>query len=504
MARVGWPEGANQTDFMRFLTRSLVGLFLTAMTVALLAIGAMELKSAIEVSTAPPPPARPAEERAFTTRVMTLRPERIAPVMVAYGEVRASRRLELRSAAAGKIVELAPEFADGTAIAAGQLLVRIDPADARSARDLAETELRQAEVEAKDAARALVLARDDLDAAEEQRALRAKSLDRQKDIAARSLGTAADLEAAEIAMSTANQGVVSRRQALALAEARTDKAAAAIDAARLKLAEAERRLGDTELRAGFAGVLSGVTAVAGGLVANGEKLGELIDPTALEVAARLSTAQFARLIDGAGRLRPLPVTAALDVPGGRLEAAGRLSRVDAAVGTGLSGRLVFATLDDGPGFRPGDFVTLEIAEPALDGVARVPAQAIGADGSFLVLGAGDRLVAAPAEVLRRQGDDVIVRVGALAGREIVLERTALLGAGILVRPVRDQESGLPQATREATALVELSPERRAALIAYVEDTAAMSEAAKAEVLARLREGRVPSEIVARIEARMGG
>ena len=37
---------------MRFLTRSLVGLFLAALTLALLAIGAMELKTAIEISTA--------------------------------------------------------------------------------------------------------------------------------------------------------------------------------------------------------------------------------------------------------------------------------------------------------------------------------------------------------------------------------------------------------------------------------------------------------------------
>ncbi|MFN6952021.1 MAG: efflux transporter periplasmic adaptor subunit, partial [Albidovulum sp.] len=151
-----------------------------------------------------------------------------------------------------------------------------------------------------------------------------------------------------------------------------------------------------------------------------------------------------------------------------------------------------------------DFVTLEIAEPPLEGVAQVPAQAVGNDGKLLVLGEGDRLEAVPAEVLRRQGNDVILRVGALAGREIVLERTALLGAGILVRPVRDQESRVPAAAVGTAALVELSPERRAALIAFVEDSATMTEAAKAAVLARLREARVPREIVQRLEARMGG
>ena len=54
------------------------------------------------------------------------------------------------------------------------------------------------------------------------------------------------------------------------------------------------------------------------------------------------------------------------------------------------------------------------------------------------LGAEDRLPEAPVEVLRRQGDDVIVRATDLHGREVVAERSPLLGAGILVRPIRPQ------------------------------------------------------------------
>ena len=435
---------------------------------------------------------------------MTLAPDRIAPVLTAFGEVRSRRRLELRAAAAGPIVELAPEFADGTAVEAGQLLVRIDPADAQSALDLARTDMREAEAEAREAERAMALAHDDLAAAEVQAALRAQALERQKGIAGRGVGTAADLETAELAMSNARQAVLSRRQALAQAEARVEKALTALDRQRLTVAEAERRLAETELRAEFSGVLSGVTAVAGGLVAKTEKLGELIDPEALEVAFRVSTAQYARLIDGEGRLRPLPVKAALDVFGAELTARGSLARVDAAVGEGLSGRLVFATLDTARGFRPGDFVTLSIAEPPLDGVALIPARAVGSDGTLLVLGPGDRLEAVPADVLRRQGDDVIVRVGALAGREVVVERTSLLGAGILVRPVRGNGAALADGVEDHAAVVELTPERRAALIAFVEDSGAIPAEAKTRVLAQLREDRVPAEVVSRIEARMGG
>ncbi len=490
---------------MGFLTRSLLGLFMLAATLALLAVGGFMLRDAIEAANEGPSWSREPSERVFSARVLQLEPARIAPVMVAYGEVQSRRELELRAAASGRIIELADEFQDGAAVEAGQLLVKIDPADAQSALDLARNGLSEAEAEEREAIRAVSLARDDLAAAREQTELRERALERQRGIAERGLGTAADLEAAELAKSNAVQGVLARRKALADAEARADRALTALERERLAVSEAERDLADTELRAGFSGVLSGVAAVAGGLVSINEKLGDLIDPAALEVSFRVSTTQYARLIDEDGRLNALPLVATLDVLGATLEAEGRLARVSAAVGEGTSGRLIFATLDHAPGFRPGDFVTVRIAEPPLDDVALVPARAIGSDSTVLVLDAESRLESHPVELLRRQEDDAIIRVGALAGREIVSERTSLLGSGILVRAIRDNAAANgAERSVENASLVDLTPERRAALIAFVEANLEMPKAARDRVLARLREDRVPAEIVARIESRMGG
>jgi multidrug efflux pump subunit AcrA (membrane-fusion protein) len=490
---------------MRFLTRSLAGLFLFALTLGLIAVGFGALKSAIDIRMAPPEAGRPAAERSFSARVARLEPGRIAPVLTAYGEIQSRRTLELRAAAAGQIVELAPDFADGARVKAGQILVRIDPADAQSALGLAKAGLRDAEVELRDATRSLELARADLAVAEEQVALRQGAYDRQKGIGTRGFGTATDLETAELALSTAKQALVSRRQALAQGEARVDKAGTAIGRQKLTLADAERRLAETELRAGFDGVLSGVVAVAGGLVAKTEKLGELVDPDDLEVSFRVSTAQFSTLTDAEGNLMTLPVTAALDIYGAELTAPGELTRVDATVGAGLSGRLVFATLHEPRGLKPGDFVTVGIEAPPLDGVALLPAAAVGSDGMLLVLGDGDRLEAVPAEVLRQQGDDVIIRVGDLAGREVVTERSPLLGAGILIRPIRDSaRSGANGAAETEAAMIDLTPERRAELIALVEGNGQMPRDTKERLLVRLREGKVPADMVQQIETRMGG
>ena len=487
---------------MRFLIRSVTGLFLLSVTVGLLALAGYSVKTAVDERLARESRAPVARERVFAANVVEVVPGRIVPELVAFGTVESRRRLELRAPVGGRIVELAPGFEDGAEVRAGQVLVRIDPSDAETARDLARAALDEAVAEEAEAIRAQGIATDDLAVARTQADLRARALDRQREIDGRGLSTATDLEAAELAAASAAQAVLSKRQALASAEARRTNAGIALARQRITLAEAERRLADTVIRAGFDGALSQVSAVEGGLVSPNEMLAEVVDPAALEVAFRVSTAQYARLLDPVGRLMPAEVTVALDVYGAEIVAQGRLARVGAAVGEGQTGRTLYAALAAAPGFRPGDFVTVTIAEPALDDVALVPATAVGPEATVLALGPEDRLEEIAVEVLRRQGDGVILRAAALWGREIVAERSPLLGAGIRVRPLRPTATAT-DAPDEAE-FVELSPERRAELIAFIEANAFMPEDAKARVLAQLQQDRVPARVVARIEERMGG
>ncbi|MEM7720612.1 MAG: efflux transporter periplasmic adaptor subunit, partial [Pseudomonadota bacterium] len=166
---------------------------------------------------------------------------------------------------------------------------------------------------------------------------------------------------------------------------------------------------------------------------------------------------------------------------------------------GQTGRLLFASLGEAPGFRPGDFVTVRINEPPLERVSRVPASAVDAGGTVLVVGDEERLNVASVDVMRREGDDVLIRARSLEGREIVAERTPLLGAGIRVRPVRP---GAPSAEPQAPELLELDPDRRARLVTFVEGNQFMPAEAKARVLAQLKEEKVPARVVERIESRM--
>ena len=485
---------------MRFLRRSLTGLFLLSLTLGLLAYAGVQVRDAVQDRMAQEPRSFQARERVFAVNVVAAELETITPVLTAFGQIESRRTLEIRAAAGGRVIDIAPEFVEGGTVTEGQVLVTIDPTDAESVLQRVQSDILDAEAEQREAEQALVLAQDELIAAEEQANLRERAFQRQRDLQDRGVGTAAAVEVAELAAAQARQAVLSSRQAVAQAEARIDQATTRLSRADIAVAEAQRRLDDTVITADFSGTLADVSVVQGRLVSPNEQLATLIDAEALEVAFRVSTQQFARLLNENGTLAEADVTVVLDVFGTNLTAQGTLSRAGAAVGDGQTGRLLFATLDSAPGFRPGDFVTVRIDEPPLDGVARLPASALNAADEVLVLAEEDRLDVVEVTLLRRQGDDVLVRGEGLAGREVVAERTPLLGAGIKVRPLRPAETTEP----DMPEMVELTEERRARLTAFVQANTRMPEEARQRILDQLSQGTVPAQVVERIESRMGG
>ena len=485
---------------MRFIRRSLIGVFLLSLTIALLAFAGGTVWSALQTRWAEEPQQRPARERVFAANVVTVGPETIRPALETFGEVRARRTLEVRAAAQGEVIWLSESFEEGGQVIAGDLIARIDPSKAQSAVDTARADLTEAQADLRDAEQSVALADADIAAAEEQARLRQSALQRQLDLQNRGVGSAAAVETAELAASAARQAVLTKQQARANATARADQAAITVERRKIALADAERQLSDTEIYAEFSGVLNEATAVVGGLVSANERLAQLVDPTALEVVFRVSTPQYARFLGDGGRLVGADVTARIDVLGVNLEATGQISRESAAVGEGQTGRQLFAQIGEAPGFRPGDFVAVTIQEPPIERVARLPATAVDANGGVLVVGEEDRLEVADVEIIRREGDDVIVRARGLAGRELVATQTPLLGAGIRIRPIRPGTVEVPQEPE----LLTLDPERRARIVAFVEANAFMPDEVKSRILGQLQQEQVPAQVVERIESRMGG
>lgn len=489
---------------MRFLRRSLVGLFLMSLTTALLIAGGYRFYSAFQERQARESTFAPARERQFAVNVVTVTPSRLVPVLSTYGEVEASRTLELRMPAGGRVIALSERFEEGGAVKAGDVLMRVDPADAAAALRVAQADVQEAKAELSEAERALLISVDDLAAARAQTDLRTAALERQENLQARGVGSASAVETAALSEASARQAVLSKRQSLANAEARVDQAKTGVLRAQIALEEAERSLDDTTLVAEFDGVLTGVVGALGAIVNANEQVGSLIAPDALQVAFRISTQQYTRLVGGQLVLPRLPVTVSLDVAGVDLTATGEVTRESAAVGDGQTGRLLFARLDVSAGLRPGDFVNVRIDEPELTNVARIPSSAVDASQTVLAVTDESRLEVRDAPVLRRQGDDVIVDATAIAGRQIVAERSPLLGAGIRVRVNGAEPATNAQSAPDANSdMVALSDDQRAKLIAFVDGNTRMPEEARARIKEQLAADEVPAELITRLESRMG-
>ena len=485
---------------MRFLGRGLIGLLLFSLALGLLGLAGNTIKIAVQDRVNKEPRAQKARERTFTVKVVPAEITSMNPTLNAFGEIQSRKTLDLRMAAGGQIQELSTNFVEGGSVNSGELLIRLDDSNYQSAVDLAENNLIDAENEVSESGRNLAFSKEELAAAEEQEELRLRALKRQQDLVKRGVGTAAALENAELAASAATQAVLSRKAAVDQAKNRGAQAETRLVRAELALNDAKRKLEDTVLYAEFSGLLSGVSLVKGGIVSTNERLGQLIDPEVLEVSFKISTQQYTRLLDDNGDLLKAPVSIALTNTDQGLTADGVIIRDSASVAKGQTGRQVYAKLTKSVGFKPGDFVAVKVEEPTLNWVVALPATALDASNSVLLLGEGERLEEAQVKLMRRQGNEVIVRSRDLTGKEIVAQRTPVLGAGIKVKPIR---SGEENKVAEVEML-ELTEERRAKLISAIESNGYIPKSAKKRIIGQLTQPKVPADVVARIESRMGG
>ena len=485
---------------MRFLGRGLIGLLLFSLALGLLGLAGNTIKVAVQDRMNQEPRAQKARERTFAVKVVPAEVTSINPTLNAFGEIQSRKTLDLRMAASGQIQELSTNFVEGGSVKSGELLVRLDDSDHQTAVDLAENNLIDAKNEVMEAARNLSFSKEELAAAEEQEKLRLRALTRQKDLVERGVGTAAALENAELSASGATQAVLSRKAAVDQAKNRGAQADTRLVRAELALKDAKRKLEDTKLYAEFSGLLSGVSLVKGGIVSANERLGQLIDPEVLEVSFKISTQQYTRLLNDNGELLKAPVSVALTNTDQGLDADGVIIRDSASVAKGQTGRQVYAKLTKSVGFKPGDFVAVKVQEPTLNWVVKLPSTALDASNNVLLLGEGERLEEAQVKLMRRQGNEVIVRSRDLSGKEIVAQRTPVLGAGIKVKAIR---SGEENEVAEVE-MIELTEERRAKLISAIETNGYIPKSVKERIIGQLTQPKVPADVVARIESRMGG
>jgi len=306
---------------------------------------------ALLVVTRPQLEPEPAPERVWPVEVIEARHRTYQPTLSLFGEVVAGRRSELRPRVDGLVVEIGEHFHEGGAVAAGELLLRIDPFDYQTT--LAER--RSLLVEAR--ARLAKLGRD--------------------------LGRAEELFADD---SASEQFLDDARLAVAEQEA-------LVEQREIGVRRAERDLADTRMTAPFAGVLADVNADLGKQVSGmgDAKVAELIDTSALEVRFALSNAQYGRLLEGGEPVRGRSATITWQVGSQQISYAATIERVAAEIAAATGGVDVFAVIDSGGRqlpLRPGAFVSVSLADKRYDGVLTAPDSALYGEETVYVVEEG--------------------------------------------------------------------------------------------------------------------
>lgn len=382
-----------------------------------LASGVIILTLALAACSKPEEGGGPPQMPPVEVAVVTVQPQRTEITTELPGRLAATRVAEVRARVPGIVLERT--FEEGSDVAAGELLYKIDPAPLQAAYNAARANLQGAEA-------AL---------------FQAQQLEKRY---------APLVKAEAISRQEYDQAVSASRQAAALVAQQK----AALEQARLNL-------GYATVEAPIAGRIGNALVTEGALVGQGE-------PTPLAVVQQIDPI-YVNFTQSTNDLLKLQ-QAALE---GKINAADNTSApVNLVLSTGNlyphEGKLLFSgiTVDPGTGqisvraefpnpdklLLPGMYVRGRLTQGMVDNVLSVPPQAVqrNPDGSAYVLVAdADNVVQIrPIQTGTMMADKWIVESGLNAGERVIINRFQQIRPG---SPVRPAEAGAPAANAAAPA-----------------------------------------------------
>jgi len=379
----------------------------------------------ILMATAPTITPAPNEERSWPISATTASYADARPEIMLFGEVVAGREVEMRSLVSGQVVDVGPNFHEGGLVAAGELLVQVDPFEYKAALDDAKAKRREARARLKSEQDSLVTEtlQQDLSQRDYDRAVRLH----EKGTVSRKF-----LDDSELALSRAQQSVTSLGNRIEMEAARLQQHDVAVR-------RAERNLEHTSLRAPFEGFVGQISAELGKRVGVNDRIALFSESEEFEARFNVTDAQYGRILSSGEKMVGRKVVVTWKVGGAPLEYTATIERVGAQIEAQSGGIDVYALLDNKPdstAIRPGAFVEIRFPDRLYHDVVELPeASLFGGKTIYAVV--DDRLVARPVTVLGYSGDNVFVRGSDLQdGEPILVTRFAEIGEGVLVN-IRD-------------------------------------------------------------------
>jgi multidrug resistance efflux pump len=347
--------------------------------IALLLVGIAAL--GVLIKSRPEPKAAEVQEKVWIVQVAGAKPQSLGPTLTLYARVESPRTATLRAAVNADVVEV--KAREGHDAAKGEMLVELDPRDARWQLTQREADVAELRAELDNESRRVANDRKALKHEMELARLAKRGVERVQRLATRDLGSESGLDIAREALARQSLVVDNRRFAISGNESRTAALNARLQRAQSFVSMARLDLERTAVSAPFAGRIAIVNVAPGDRVRAGDALLDLFDANALELRAQVPSRYLARLRDGLRQSRPASAHATV----GDTTLTAHLDRLGAQIERGRAGADALFIIDQeqGGALELGRTVELAVSLPIVDTVVPIPAEALyGVDQIYLL------------------------------------------------------------------------------------------------------------------------
>lgn len=379
----------------------------------------------------PEPVEREEFERSFTVSVIDFELGTYTPSVTAYGEIVAAQTLNIRAPAAGDVIFVADNLRAGGLLNAGQVLIKVDPFDYELSLSDAKTASADAKSSHSEAEEQLRIQRLNVDYAQNSLELGQADLTRAQALFDRGSLTSQQLEARELVVSQRDQSLRQAQSNIVLQEAAVNRRATAIETAERSVERAKRALAETTITTPYDAVVVSSNVVVGATFGQGEAVASVYQANALEVRFTLSENQYGQLLSSGIIDRQVEVV--WDIEPESIRVSGVISRIGAQANAAQGGVELYATLENSPAgtIRPGTFVSVNLAGISFENTVSIPETALYADGHIYIV-KDHRMKSVQANILARDGGNVIITASFDPSDRIITTRLAQAGDGVLV------------------------------------------------------------------------
>jgi len=333
-------------------------------------------------------------------KVVDVNPQTIRLTVSSQGTIVPRTESELIPEVSGRILSVSPSLAAGGHFKEGDILLRIDPADYRTALSRARSAVERTEAE--------------LELAQFEH-------DRQEQLEEQKLASRSQFQQASRTLKVAR---------------------AAHSEATTALKQAERDLWRTELKAPFDGRVRSERADVGQFIQRGASIGTLYASNTVEVRLPVADRQLAFLnipfgYQGDIDAQDAPkVTLRAEFAGKKLSWVGTIVRTEAEIDekTRMVNVVAQVRTNDDPMLSVGLFVAAEIQGREVNEVIVLPRAALRGNDRVLVVDSENRMYHRDITPLRLYEDKIIVQSGLLAGERVCISQIQTVIDGMRVSP----------------------------------------------------------------------